>query len=249
MAEIQLFAARPEDETRASDSAWRRLDAPRAGRPDTDGVALFNRLCLSAADDNEASYEDGFGAGHGAGQGAGHGTGDAAAREASALRSALVERYLATVDAVAVGGRAPAAWRPLFQYRRHPGVRPAQFALAGVNAHVGHDLPLATVDLCRARGCEPAELETAFALAGDALALLVERIGDEVQAGPDTLRVGDPLTHLLGSWNLERALEAAWSSARVLWGLREVPPLAEEFRERMDAGVGLVGRCLLTPYG
>ncbi|MCI3226228.1 DUF5995 family protein [Streptomyces sp. NP-1717] len=233
MAKIQLFAARPDEDGRAPDCAWRRMDALRADWPDGDGVAVFNRLCLSAADDTGVSY----------------GGGHAVAREAAALRSALVERYLAAVDAVAVGGRAPAGWRPLFQYRRHPGVRPAQFALAGVNAHVGHDLPLATVDLCRARGCEPAELETAFAHVGDALALLAERVGDEVPAGPDTLRVGDPLTHLLGSWSLDRALEAAWSSARVLWGLREVPPLAEEFRERMDAGVGLVGRCLLTPYG
>ncbi|MFD6993162.1 DUF5995 family protein [Streptomyces sp. NPDC059943] len=240
MAEIQLFAARPEDDRRAPDCAWRRMDALRAGWPDGDGLAVFNRLCLSADDDIEAPYTGGYGGGYGAGH--------AVARETSELRSALVERYLAAVDAVAVGGRAPAGWRPLFEYRRHPGVRAAQFALAGVNAHVGHDLPLATVDLCRARGCEPAELETAFARVGDALALLVERVGDEAPAGPDMLRVGDPLTHLLGSWNLERALEAAWSSARVLWGLREVPPLAEEFRERMDAGVGLVGRCLLTPY-
>lgn len=237
MAEIQLFAARPEDDRRAPDSAWGRMEALRAGWPAGDGVAVFNRLCLSAASDDGASYGGGLGAGH------------TAAREASALRSALAERYLAAVDAVAVGGRAPAGWRPLFQYRRHPGVRPAQFALAGLNAHIGHDLPLATVDLCRARGCGPAELETAFALVGDALAPLVERVGDEVPGGPGALRVGDPLTYLLGSWNPERALDAAWSSARVLWGLREVPPLAEEFRERMDAGVGLVGRCLLTPYG
>ena len=92
------------------------------------------------------------------------------------------------------------------------------------------------LDLCRARGCEPASLEAAFARVGDVLALLIER-------------VGGPGRRLPGSWSLERALEGAWSSALVLQGLREVPPLAEEFRERMDERVGLVGRCLLTPYG
>ncbi|WP_405620215.1 DUF5995 family protein [Streptomyces sp. NBC_01511] len=233
MAEIQLFAARPDDDTRSPDSAWRRMRALRSAWPEDDGVAVFNRLRVSAVDDIEAPYGGGY----------------AATRDAFALHGALVERYLAAVDAVAVGGRAPAGWRPLFQYRRHPGVRPAQFALAGVNAHVGHDLPLAVVDLCRTRPCEPAALEAAFARVGDTLALLAERVGDEGPAEADTLRIEDPLTHLLGSWNLERALESAWSSALVLWGLREVPPLAEEFRERMDAGVGLVGRCLLTPYG
>ncbi|GGK06983.1 hypothetical protein GCM10011583_43380 [Streptomyces camponoticapitis] len=245
MAEIQLLAAPPDDDRRPSDdrrppdSAWQRMHALRSAWPEGDGVAVFNGLCLSGAGDITASYGGGYPT-------------TAATRDAAALRSSLAERYLAAVDAVDVGGRAPAAWRPLFQHRRHPGVRPAQFALAGVNAHVGHDLALAVVDLCRARGCEPPALETAFARVGDALTLLVDRVGEQAPAGPDAGRgpgVEDPVTHLLGAWNVERALEAAWSSALVLWGLREVPPLAEEFRERMDAGVGLVGRCLLTPYG
>ena len=33
----------------------------------------------------------------------------------------------------------------------------------------------------------------------------------------------------------------------MLWQLRELPSLAEEFTQRLDAGVGLVTRCLLTP--
>lgn len=66
--------------------------------------------------------------------------------------------------------------------------------------------------------------------------------------GPDLLQIADPLTHLVGSWSLERAREGAWSAARLLWRLRDLPELAGEFTERLDAGVGLVGRCLLTPW-
>ncbi|WP_235033061.1 DUF5995 family protein [Streptomyces sp. WAC05374] len=149
------------------------------------------------------------------------------------------------------GGRPPACWRPLFQYRRHPGVRPLQFALAGINAHIGHDLALAVVDTCRTLNCEPADVEGEFDRVGDILTLLEERIREELMPGPDLLEVADPLTHLLGCWSLERARDGAWLAARSLWQLHHLggrfPELAEEFTERLDRSVGLVGRMLLTP--
>ncbi|MFD8818186.1 DUF5995 family protein, partial [Streptomyces sp. NPDC059627] len=137
--------------------------------------------------------------------------------------------------------------RPLFHVRRHPGVRPLQFALAGINAHIGHDLALAVVDACRSLGCEPADLEDEFDHVGDLLVSLEERIREDLMPGPDVLQIADPLTHLLGSWSLERARDATWAAARALWALRGVEDLAEEFAERLDAAVGLAGRMLLTP--
>ncbi|WP_050566054.1 MULTISPECIES: DUF5995 family protein [unclassified Streptomyces] len=168
-------------------------------------------------------------------------------RAGGSLETRLAERYLAALDAAEAGGRPPECRRPLFQYRHHPGVRPVQFALAGLHAHVAHDLALAVVDTCRARDCEPAALEGEFERVGDLLALLEERIHDELMPDPDLLRITDPLTHLVSSWSLERAREAAWSAARVLCHLRGSPALAEEFRERTEAGAGLVVRFLLTP--
>ncbi|MFJ5196371.1 DUF5995 family protein [Streptomyces sp. NPDC088394] len=168
-------------------------------------------------------------------------------RPAAALDVRFAERYLAAVDAAAAGERTPDCWHPLFQYRHHPGVRPLQFALSGINAHIGHDLPLAVVDTCRTLGCAPPDLEEEFDRVGDLLLMLEERIREDLVPGPDLLELADPLTHLFGSWSLERAREAAWSTALVLWRLREVPLLAEEFRRRLDAGAGLVGRFLLTP--
>ncbi|MFD3791566.1 DUF5995 family protein [Streptomyces cyaneofuscatus] len=167
--------------------------------------------------------------------------------EAGSLETRLTERYLAALDAAEAGGRPPECWRPLFPYRRHPGVRPVQFALAGLHAHVAHDLALAVVDVCRTRDCEPDALEGEFERVGDLLALLEERIHDDLMPGPDLLRIADPLTHLVSSWSLERAREAAWSAARVLRRLRGLPSLAEELRQRTDAGAGLVVRFLLTP--
>ncbi|MGC5568193.1 DUF5995 family protein [Streptomyces sp. FR-108] len=216
------------------DAVVRRMRALDALWPERDGVAVFNRVYLAVTEE----VAEGLGAGH---------FGDV--RAAAALDVRFAERYLGAVDAVARDRRPPACWRPLFQLRGHPGVRPLQFALAGINAHIGHDLALAVVDACRTLGCEPADLEREFDRVGEVLITLEERIREDLMPGPDLLRIAEPLTHLLGAWSLERARDAAWSAARGLWAFRGLPDLAGEFVERLDAGVGLVGRCLLTPLG
>ncbi|MGW1774486.1 DUF5995 family protein [Streptomyces sp. NPDC002104] len=198
--------------------------------PERDGVAVFNRVYLTVT---QSLHE---GIAHGA---------FPSPRRAEALSVRFAERYLTAVEA----DRAPACWRPLLQYRRHPGIRPLQHALAGINAHIGHDLALAVVATCRSLDCEPAALEADFDRVGDTLVSLEEHIREDLMPGPDLLEVADPLTHLLGAWSLERARAGAWASARLLWSLRRSPDLAEEFTESLDAGVGLVGRCLLTPTG
>ncbi|MFJ7242179.1 DUF5995 family protein [Streptomyces olivaceus] len=216
----------------AADTVLSRMRALDTVLPARDGVAVFHRVYLAAAREAHPHLRDGR-------------SGDVTA--ATALDVRFAERYLAAVDAAEDDRRPPACWRPLFQFRRHPGVRPPQFALAGINAHVGHDLALAVVDTCRTLGCEPVELEAEFDRVGDLLAALEEHVREELLPGPDLLRVTDPLTHLLGSWSLERALDATWSAARALWALRRLPDVAGEFTERLDAAVGFAGRMLLTP--
>ncbi|MFF5406183.1 DUF5995 family protein [Streptomyces misionensis] len=216
------------------DAVVARMRALDAVLPERDGVAVFNRVYLTVTEEigrrlRGGEFPD--------------------PRAAAALDVRFAERYLTAVDADAAGLRPPACWRPLFQLRRHPGVRPLQFALAGVNAHVGHDLPLAVVDACRAVGCEPADLEDEFEHVGEILVVLEERVREELMPGPDLLQLADPLTHLVGSWSLERAREAAWAAARALWALRHRPDIAGEFTDRLDAVAGLAGRMLLTPLG
>ena len=43
---------------------------------------------------------------------------------------------------------------PLFTQRSKKGVAPLQFALAGMNAHINRDLPVALVATCRELGIE-----------------------------------------------------------------------------------------------
>lgn len=233
MAQMEHFAVRPGCGPAAVDSVVARMSAYGSAWPAADGLAVFNRVYLTVTEEIGRRIDGG---------------GFPDPRAATTLSVLFAERYLSAVGATADGVRPPACWRPLFQYRRHPGVRPLQFALAGINAHIGHDLALAVVDTCHALGCEPADVEGEFEGVGDVLELLEERIREDLMPGPDLLQIADPLTHLVGSWSLERAREGAWSAARLLWRLRDLPELAGEFTERLDAGVGLVGRCLLTPW-
>jgi hypothetical protein len=214
------------------DTVLARMRSLGAALPAGDGVAVFNRVYLAVTEAVDRHIDAGR---------------FPDARAATALDVRFAERYLDAVGTAAAGRRPPACWRPLFQFRRHPGVRPLQFAFAGVNAHIGHDLALAVVDTCRALGCEPVDLEDEFDRVGDLLVALEERVREDLMPGPDLLQIADPLTHLLASWSLERAREAAWAAARALWALRGLPDVAGEFTERLDTAVGFAGRMLLTP--
>ncbi|QLE71170.1 hypothetical protein FGW37_05770 [Streptomyces rectiverticillatus] len=202
--------------------------------PPRDGVHVFNRVYLKVT---ERVAEQ---------AGAGGFTDGAAATE---LAVRFAARYLAAVDHTAAGREPPSCWRPLFQLRGHPAVRPLQFALAGINAHIGHDLALALVDTCRALRGRPHLMEADFERVGGLLVAMEERIREDLMPGPDLLDVADPLTHLVGSWSLQAARRGAWASFRALWAVRGLPDVAEELTGRMDSSVGLVGRCLLTPLG
>ncbi|MGW5863634.1 DUF5995 family protein [Streptomyces sp. NPDC055239] len=231
MAQLERFAEFTGP-AHGVDGVVTRMRALGDGFPSGDGVGVFNRVYLSVTEEVARQVDSG-------------GFPDAGA--AITLDVLFAERYLTAVDTVSADRRPPACWRPLFELRRHPGVRPLQFALAGINAHIGHDLPLAVVDTCLALGCEPADLEDEFDRVGDILVSLEERIREDLMPGPDLFQVADPLTHLLGSWSLERARDSAWATALAMRALHDLPSVAETFRDRLDGAVGLVGRMLLTP--
>ncbi|MEU7137280.1 DUF5995 family protein [Streptomyces sp. NPDC046261] len=216
------------------DGVLARMRGLDAALPPRDGVAVFNRVYLAVTEE----------IGHRAAAG-----GFRDRHAAADLDVRFAKRYLHAVDQASMGRLLPACWRPLFQLRGHPAVQPLQFALAGINAHIGHDLALALTETCRALDVEPRALEGDFHRIGSMLVAMEERIREELMPGPDLLDVADPLTHLVGSWTLEAARNAAWASFRALWAMRELPDLVEELTDRVDASVGMVGRCLLTPLG
>src|SRR5689334_4453613 len=63
--------------------------------------------------------------------------------------------YFSALRASLSGQTPPRCWQVLFERRSQAAVARIQFALAGVNAHINHDLPEAIVSTCRATGTTP----------------------------------------------------------------------------------------------
>lgn len=159
-------------------------------------------------------------------------------------------------DAVVTWESDPAritrAWRPLFVARHDTKVAPVQFALAGMNAHINHDLVVALNRAAQSENRYPTrdgEHYRDFQRVNDVL----ERVEAELQpvlstgiVGAIDVALGD-LDTILAMWKVRNAREAAWTNGEVVWHLRGVPHLRREYLERLDHMVGFAGRGLLAP--
>lgn len=147
---------------------------------------------------------------------------------------------------------ASKAWAPLFETRSLGGRVPIQFALAGMNAHINHDLPVAVVRTCRQLGLHPASpgVEADFQRVTGLLAAVQDQVRQSFLDGL-ALEVDQtyaaPLANLVGAWSIGRARDAAWVNAKVLWELHGVEPLQGDYLATLARSVGLTGRYLLTP--
>ncbi|MEZ0070600.1 hypothetical protein ABIA32_006653 [Streptacidiphilus sp. MAP12-20] len=208
-----------------------RLRAVLAGLPTGDGVGVFGGVYLQVTEAVERYLgEDGY---------------FRVPAEVARLSTLFADRFLGALAAPT----PPACWRPLLALRRHPGILPVQFALSGMNSHIEHDLPLSVVDSCVSLGCAPEELAADFHRINDVLAAVEDRVREELAPLPQELDVADPLLHLLGSWSIDAARDAAWASARLLWELRDRPDAYDSAAAALDRSTGMVSRCLLTPLG
>jgi hypothetical protein len=215
-----------------------RLRAVEDALPRSDGIACFTRLYRQVTEGVRSEL-----------------AGDTFANPRCFERLDLVfaNLFLTTLadDATAV----PRAWAPLFEARRRRGIAPLQFALAGMNAHINRDLPIALVQVFAELGLElrddcpeHADFERVNLL----LAKVEERVKDEylsgwVRALSRLLHRHDRLDDVLAMWKVERARDAAWTNAQTLWAIRDLPELKAQFLETLDRTVGLAARGLLIP--
>jgi len=151
---------------------------------------------------------------------------------------------------VAAHRRVSKAWAPLVERRAARGVLPIQFAMAGMNAHINHDLALALVATCAARGVAPddRDVHADFEKVNAVLAEVVRPIRQSF-LDAQVVQVGAPLSpvaDLVSNFSIDKARDAAWVSALLLWQVRDVPFLAAAARDTLARTVGLVGRQLLT---
>jgi Family of unknown function (DUF5995) len=149
-------------------------------------------------------------------------------------------------------GSGPGSWEPLFRARPRTDILPLQFAIAGVNAHINRDLPVALVTTFLELAREPVRGGEAHADYQKINAIL-EVTMDESKAWLLTggLALGDavlgPVDDLLEMWSLKRAREAAWVASEVRWAIRAIPSISRHHLEALDRMVGLAGRGLLRP--
>jgi Family of unknown function (DUF5995) len=146
------------------------------------------------------------------------------------------------------------SWLPLFESRNRRGIMRVQFAFAGINAHINHDLPIALVQTDKELLVTPrrgtAEFRD-FEKINGILELVMENTKQFIATGIVGLVDGDlgRLDDRLANWGVRKARETAWSNSEILWRLNRVPGLPEDFLVNLDRLVSLSSRGLLAPVG
>ena len=123
---------------------------------------------------------------------------------------------------------------------------PIQFALAGMNAHINHDLSLAIVATARDRGLEPFG-ETAYERDSFCVNDVLRDVEGKIKSWFDVGLIGKLDTRLGRLTTPSRcgaytAPPAAWDSAALLWRLREHQSLSGDFERVLTEVVALAGR-------
>ena len=144
----------------------------------------------------------------------------------------------------------PKAWAPLFAARANGRILPIQFALAGMNAHIENDLPLAVVATCAARRRTPTSpgVREDYDKVNDLLADVEAEIRRSFLTEAENV-IDDSVeavVHLISSWDIEKARDFAWLNVQTLWELRRIGPLYDAYTATLASTVGMGSRLLLT---
>ncbi|HEV3291235.1 MAG TPA: DUF5995 family protein [Streptosporangiaceae bacterium] len=213
-----------------------RMEAIEAALAPVDGVACFNRLYLEVTRQVSSGIGQGFFA-------------DPAFM--THLDVAFASFYFGAIDAAAANPAAvPMAWRPLVEQRAASGIEPIQFALAGINAHINHDLPLAVVSTCTALATAP-EAGPHFAdyQKVDQLLNAAEQSARQSFESAPELAVDHHLSavsNLIADWTITSARDLAWNNCLLLWALRDDPAARALLADSLAASAALASRLLLV---
>jgi hypothetical protein len=156
--------------------------------------------------------------------------------------------FKAISDWLSSPANVPSSWKALFAARFTPGIEHIQFALAGMNAHINHDLALALLQTDTELNLLPGKTSPEHddyervngileAVLPQALQFLATGILGEL--AEDTGKIG----RLLAIWNVSAARDLAWDFAdhlRSLTGIARDTALAAQ-----DQMTGTLGRSLL----
>jgi len=148
------------------------------------------------------------------------------------------------------GGSRPESWKAMFSVRNQVKISRIQFAMAGMNAHINHDLPMAVVSTCQATNTAPQRGTYQYNDYTSVNAML-DGLIDQAKQKLNVRLPGDPLpavSHLedlIATWDISIFREKSWDTAQSLWG-----ESGAEINLRMDqrdAIVAALSAALLIP--
>jgi hypothetical protein len=160
--------------------------------------------------------------------------------------------YFGALRSALAGAPTPGCWRALFDRRNHTPIARIQFAIAGINAHINHDLPIAIVNTCKLTGIVPSHLSphyTDYTGLNTTLDSLVNAAKAQlhVRLLGDSLPAVSHLENTLAAFSVSASREGAWGNAEILWALRTFPPLRDRMLSNLDGLTTLAGKALLVP--
>jgi len=211
------------------------MEAIEAALPAGDGLACFNRMYLQVTRQVYSRLSQGFFA-------------DPAFM--TQLDVAFAGLYFSAAGAAGDPAAVPLAWRPLVEQRANAGIEPVQFALAGMNAHINHDLPLALVATCTGLASSPdAGAHFADYQKVDQLLDAAEQsIRQSFESAPE-LAVDHHLSavnNLIANWTINSARDLAWNNCLLLWAVRDDPIARGLLADSLAGSAAATSRLLLV---
>ena len=213
------------------------LEAIQAACADGDGLKWFNGLYLQVTQAVKERVDS---------------AGFADSAWIAALDVEFAGFYFAAIASSLAGSPTPGCWQAVFSQRNQTTIARIQFALAGMNAHINHDLPQAVVATCRSTGVSP-QHGTPHYNDFTALNATLDSLIEAAKVELSVRLLGDalpPVTHLedtLAAWSVSAAREAAWNNAELLWHLADAPPISAAFLDTLDGLTALASKTLLVP--
>jgi len=211
-----------------------RMEAIAAAVPAGDGLGCFNRMYLEVTRQVESSLGAGFFA-------------DPAFM--TELDVTFANLYFRAVAAAGNPPAVPLAWRPLIEQRAHPGIEPIQFALAGMNAHINHDLPLAVTGTCSALATAPSAgaHQADYQKVDQLLDAAEQSVRQSFESAPELAvdRHLQAVNNLVASWSINSARDLAWTNSLLLWEVRADPLARSLLSDSLASTTAAASRMLL----
>jgi Family of unknown function (DUF5995) len=212
-----------------------RMEAIEAALPAADGLACFNRMYLDVTTQVNSQLGQGF---------------FADPVFMTNLDVAFANLYFAAADSAADPATVPLAWRPLVERRAVAGIEPVQFALAGMNAHINHDLPMAMVSTCTALettpGADPHFAD--YQKVDQLLDAADQSIRQSFESAPELAADHhlSAVADLIGNWTINSARDLAWNNCLLLWAVRNDPIARGLVQDTLAASTAMAGQLLLV---